>query len=633
LQWKVFVAKSDPAPGWQRAIVALASTVIGVVAVGTLYWVQEVFIPLVFAVLLAFLLNPVVRSLQRRGLNRVPSVIAVVVLAGALIGGIGWLVTQQISGLLQELPEYTSNIKHKIRTVRGLGHGGKIERMIEDLADEMNPAPGKAEAPDDLHDNDSIPPPRRLANVVVEPQSPLWLTWLSRFLTPALTSVGGVAMAIVLVIFMLLGREDLRARFLRLMGQGRLSSTTRAIDEASQRISRFLLMQLMVNSIYGVIIAAGLYWVGIDYPVLWGFLAGSLRYVPYVGAITATTFPLIFSLAMFDGWWRPVSVIGLFLPLELVTGNFIEPRLYRQSIGVSEVALLTAAAFWAWLWGPIGLILSAPLTVVLVVLGKHVPNLEFLDVLLGDQPALDPPVMLYQRLLARDQDEAAEMVLNRAKGESAESLYDELLVPLLSTTRRDSERNLLVEADEAFIHQATHEFLEDLGERQAAEPPAENAVAVADRTVQKSRLIAFPARDEADRLALEMLCQVLDPQKWDVEVVAVATLTSELMERVGRENQLLICIGSLPPGGLAHTRYVCKRLRSRFPQLRIVVGRWGLRSNREENEAQLRDAGADYVEMTLVDARNRLNSLQNLDPVPVADPMIRPAIEQHRVPA
>ncbi len=626
------MAKSDPAPGWQRAIIVLASTVIGVVAVGALYWVQEVFIPLVVAVLLAFLLNPVVRSLQRRGLNRVPSVIAVVVLAGVLMGCIGWLVTQQISGLVEGLPAYTSNIKHKIRTVRGLGHGGRLERMIEDLADELNPRPGMEEAPDDQRDGESIPVPRRLANVVVEPQSPLWLSWLSRFLTPALASVGGVALAIVLVIFMLLGREDLRSRFLRLMGQGRLSSTTKAIDEASQRISRFLLMQLMVNSTYGVIIATGLYWVGIDYPVLWGFLAGSLRYVPYVGAVTATSFPLIFSLAMFDGWWRPVSVIGLFLPLELVTGNFIEPRLYRQSIGVSEVALLTAAAFWAWLWGPIGLILSAPLTVVLVVLGKHVPNLEFLDVLLGDQPALDPHVMLYQRLLARDQDEATEMVLNQAKGESAENLYDELLVPLLSTTRRDYERNLLVAADETFIHQTTREFLEDLGERQGSALPTEGVLGATDHPIQKSRLIAFPARDEADRLALEMLCQVLDPQKWDVEVVAVATLTSELIEHVGRENQLLICIGSLPPGGLAHTRYVCKRLRRRFPQIRIVVGRWGLKSNREENETQLRDAGADYVEMTLVDARNRLNSLQHLDPVPVTDPTVRQVIE-HRVPA
>ena len=608
------MARPDPTLGWQRAIIALASTVIGAVAVGALYWVQDVFIPLIVAILLAFLLNPLVRGLQRRGLGRVPSVVAVVLIAGLLIGGTGWLLTQQVGGLVQKLPDYTSNIKAKIRTLRGLGQGAGLERMFEDLAKELNPDPGKDHSTEDERDAEFGPAPRRLANVVVQPQSPLWLSWFSRLLTPALASVGGVLMAVVLVIFMLLGRENLRTRFLRLMGQGRLSYTTKAIDEASQRISRFLLMQLMINSVYGTIIAAGLYWLRIDYPVLWGFLAGLLRYLPYVGAIAATILPLIFSLAMFDGWWRPIGIVGLFVPLELITGNFVEPRLYRHSMGVSEVALLTAAAFWAWLWGPIGLVLSAPLTVVLVVLGKYVPSLEFLDVLLGDQPALDPDVVLYQRLLAHDQDEAAELILNRAKEPSPERLYDELLIPLLNTTRRDYERNLLTRTDRAFIQEATHEFLEDLGgQRHTAMSKFES---LAERVAHKCRLIAVPARDDADELALGMLCQVLDPERWEVEVVAVATLTSELMEHVGREGPLLICIGSLPPGGLSHTRYVCKRLRSRFPQIRIVVGRWGLKNNQEENETRLRDAGADYVETTLVDTRNRLNSLQFLDPAP-----------------
>jgi predicted PurR-regulated permease PerM len=613
------VAKTAPTPGWQRAIIALASTVIGVIAVGVLFWVQEVFIPLVIAVLLAFLLNPLVRGLQRSGLGRVPSVIVIVVLAGALFGGVGWLVTQQVGGLVQQLPAYTSNIKQKIRTVRGIGKETGLERMIEDLADELNPPPAKAETSDDDGDLDVLSDMhRRHSTIVVQPQSPLWLSWLSRFLTPALTSVGLIALATALVIFMLLGREDLRSRFVRLLGQGRLSSTTKAMDEASQRISRFLLMQLIVNSAYGTVIAAGLYCANFDYPILWGFLAGALRYVPYVGAITATTLPLIFSLAMFDGWSRPLSVVAIFVPLEIITANFVEPRLYHHRMGVSEVALLLAAAFWAWLWGPIGLILSAPLTVVMVVLGKYVPNLEFLDVLLGDEPALDAHAMLYQRLLARDQDEAAELVLNRAKHESPENLYDELLIPLLSTTRRDHEHNLLTPADESYIHQATHEFLEDLGERQTSMSHVQDTPATAHSN--RFNLIAFPARDDADRLALEMLCQVLDCDRWSVQVLAAATLTSELIERVGREHELLICISSLPPGGLAHTRYVCKRLRSRFPRMRIVVGRWGLKSNLEENEFQLRDAGADYVETTLLDARNRLNSLQLLDPMAEAEP-------------
>jgi predicted PurR-regulated permease PerM len=611
------MAKVNPIPGWQYAIIALSSIVTCAIAIGALYWVQDVLIPLFVAVLLAFLLNPLVRGLQRRGLGRIPSVIGVVVLAGALMGGIGWIVTQQVGGLLQRLPTYTTNIKQKIRTVRGLGQG-RLGQMFEDLADELNLPPTATAKPDEEVEVQFDRTSHRVENVVVEPKSPIWLSWVSRLLTPVLTSVGGFAMAIVLLIFMLLGREDLRARFFRLMGQGRLSSTTKAIDDASQRISRYLLMQLLINSVYGTIVAAGLYWANFDYPILWGFLAGILRYVPYVGAVAATALPLFFSLAMFNDWWRPIGVVGLFVPLEIATANFVEPRLFRHSMGVSEVALLTAAAFWAWLWGPIGLILSAPLTVVLVVLGKHVPNLEFLDVLLGDQPALDTQAMLYQRLLARDQDEAAELILTRAKQDSPEALYDELLIPLLSTTRRDQEHNLVAPADEAFIHQATREFLEDLGERPAGD--STSGTAATHRAPSRSRLIAVPARDEADGLALEMLCQVLDRGKWDVKVVAATTLASELIEHVHHEHLLLVCIGSLPPGGLAHTRYVCKRLRARFPRIRIVVGRWGLKSSVESNMSQLLDAGANYVETTLVDARNRLNSLQHLDPVPVEEP-------------
>ena len=340
---------------------------------------------------------------------------------------------------------------------------------------------------------------------------------------------------------------------------------TKALDDAGQRISRFLLMQLIVNATVGLSVGVGLLAIGVQYAFLWGFLAAVFRYIPYIGVWIAALPPIILSLAMFEGWVQPLLVIGLFLAIELLASNVAEPRLYGRSIGVSEVALLVAAAFWAFLWGPIGLVLSSPLTVCLVVLGKYVPQLKFLDVLLGDEPPLDAHVTFYQRLLARDQDEATQLVLAQAKASSPEQVYDEFLVPALNYAKRDRERDDLTESDEQFVLQATREILEDLGERREAATQAKEAIHAEDRGNASApiplRVLACPARDQADRLALEMLRQLLDPAKWVVEVAAVETLTADLVAQVAEQAPALVCIGALPPGGLAHARYLCKKLR------------------------------------------------------------------------
>jgi hypothetical protein len=264
------------------------------------------------------------------------------------------------------------------------------------------------------------------------------------------------------------------------------------------------------------------------------------------------------------------------------------------------------------LWGPVGLILSAPLTVVLLVLGKHVPQVEFLDVMLGDEPVLEPNFIYYQRLLARDQDEAAELVMSAAKTSSAEEVYDALLVPSLNYAKRDRQRDELSESDQRVIFQTTQDVMEDLGERRSNDVSAGDAapaVAIAVPVTQPPiRILACPARDEADRLALLMLRQLLDPLKWEVEVTAVETLTSELVARVAQEGRVIVCVGSLPPGGLAHTRYLCKRLRARFPRIKIIVGRWGLRGNVESNQEQLQEAGADLMGTTILETRRQLES-------------------------
>jgi predicted PurR-regulated permease PerM len=603
--------KNSTAPRWQRSIIALTATVTGAVIVLTLYWAQVVFIPVGMALLLTFLLMPVVRALQNRGIGRTPSVIVVVLSTACLVAGSLWIVGTQLTSLLVDLPNYSSNITAKIKSVRALASGSKRwGRMIDEVGGELNPSTAPPSAENSKAGRQDKP--TEPATVVVQPQSAAWLESLPVYLRSGLESVASMALALVLVIFMLIKREDIRNRFLRLLGQARMSSATKAVDDAGQRISRYLLMQAIVNGSFGLALTLGLLAIGVEYAVLWGFLAAVLRYIPYIGAWVAASFPILLSLATIESWWAPLGVVGLVLILELTTANILEPLLFGHSMGISAVAQLVSAAFWAFLWGPIGLVLSAPLTVVLLVLGKNVPQLEFLDVLLGDEPALEPDVVYYQRLLARDQDEAAQLVLEAAKSSDAEAVYDRLLVSALTLAKRDHDRDDLTDADQEFVLQTTADLLEDLGARQSAEMPTADSLPDAQIAgVQEQRrikILACPARDEADRLSLVMLQQLLAPARWEVEVIAVETLTSELLARIAQEAFLIVCIGSLPPGGLAHARYLCKRLRAQFPRIKIIVGRWGLCGNVEANQQQLRDAGADLAATTLVETRNQLDS-------------------------
>jgi predicted PurR-regulated permease PerM len=608
------VAKTSAVPGWQLAVIILTGTVVGVVLVTCLYWARAVFIPVALAIFLTFLLAPLITILQRRGLRRLPSVLLVVMLAAAVLGGGVWLVTAQVTSLAGEVPKYTENIKGKVKSLRHLGRGSVtsgLEKMIQEISEAWNPSAASRERKSG--DRPAVPVSDKPAAVVLESESPSWLARLPALLSSLLETLGGLALALVLVVFMLLKREDLRNRLIRLVSHGQITVMTKALDDAGQRISRFLLMQLIVNSTVGLTVGLGLLAIGVQYALLWGFVAAVLRYIPYVGVWIAALPPLILSLAMFEGWVQPLLVFSLFLTIELLASNVAEPRLFGHSIGVSEVALLVAAAFWAFLWGPIGLILSSPLTVCMVVLGKYVPALKFLDVLLGDEPPLDAHVTFYQRLLARDQDEATQLILAQVKASSQEQVYDEFLVPALNYAKRDRERDDLTESDEQFVIEAIREILEDLGERREAATQAKGAIAPEEQANASApirlRILACPARDEADRLALEMLRQLLDPAKWAVEVAAVETLTADLVARVAEQAPALVCIGALPPGGLAHARYLCKKLRARFPEVKINAGRWGLTGGVEANREQLHDAGADLTATTMLETRSQLNSL------------------------
>jgi predicted PurR-regulated permease PerM len=579
------------ASDWQRALIALSATVVGCVIVAVLYFARSIFIPVALAIFLAFVLSPIVTRLQRRGLGRTTAVVATVTLVVCGSIAISTVIAQQVVQLAETLPDRRDAIKEKVTAARNwvVGEGdNRFGQLIDEVTAIVAPKPSKPQT-----------------SVVVEPASPLG-SQVESYLTPAAEILGQAAFTFILTVFMLLKREDLRNRMIRLTGDGKVTTTTKAVDDASQRISRYLLSQLMVNSAFGVIIAVGLFALGVPYSILWGFIATLMRYVPYVGTWVGLIPPVLFSFATAPewggGWGQPVAVFVLFMGLELFCNNLVEPMVYGQSMGLSEVAQLVSAAFWAFLWGPIGLILSGPLTVCLLVLGRHVRRFEFFVVLLGDEPALEPQVAYYQRLTARDQDEAAEVAVAHAKEHTPEETFDNVLVPALCLARRDHQDGDLDATDLRYVNNATREVAEEVAELR--EVPTGNAA-------ERVRVLLCPARDETEHVTAELLGLMLDPNRWEVKVAGDETLASELVELVAESKPAVVVIATMPPGGLSHARYLITRLRQRFPEVKVVVGRWGC----EESAAEIRAEAlknTDGIDQTLSGTRKRLNELHPL---------------------
>jgi len=574
-----------------------------VLVIASLYWADAVLIPIAVSILLTFLLTPVADSLERLGLGRALSVILIVILAFSFLAAVGWIVTLQLTSVANELPTYRKNIEQKIADIRGAGKGGALEK-VQKTAEQVKKELEKKDEPAKVQ-----PKPREVV-VQGEQSSTFWPLPID--IAPMLERLASGGLAIVLVIFMLIQREDLRNRLIRLVGYGRLTTTTRALEEANQRISRYLLMQSTINVSFGVTVAIALWLIGLPYALLWGFLAAMLRFIPYVGPWAAAIMPSALSMIVFEGWMWTVLVVAVFLLLELINNMILEPLLYGESAGVSEVGLLVAIAFWTWLWGPVGLILATPLTVCVVVLSKYVPELDFISVLMGDEPVMKSSVSYYQRLLAGDQDEAEEIVEEYLKTHPMEQVYDDVLVPALNDVKRDFEFGKLEEGNQQFVFGATRNILEDLNS--LTPKTSANATDCAGATTvdanhsaasPKVRIVGCPVRDEADELALLMCRQLLAPARYEMEVLADEALTSEVVDQVAEKRPELICIVSLSPGGgLAQTRYLCKRLRVRFPDTKILVGRLG--THTVNHRDVLLAAGADKVATTMIELRDQV---------------------------
>jgi predicted PurR-regulated permease PerM len=518
-----------------------------------------------------------------------------------VLTSIGWVATAQVKSLAAELPKYRYNIREKVRDLRGLGKDSALENIqktVEEVQDEMEREERSSKA-------------KKQPTVVVQAEPP----WRSLYLDPLVKPIASAGLVFGLLIFMLAQREELRNRLIRFVGYGHLTITTKALEEAGQRISRYLLMQITINGCFGLIIGVALFLIGLPYAFLWGFLSVPLLFIPLIGFWAAAAMPTILSLGFFTDWWWPLVVIGLFLGLKTIINMLLEPLLYGKSVGVSPVPLLMMIAFWTWLWGPVGLILATPLTVCLVVFGKYVPRLEFVGVLLSDEPVIEPKITYYQRLLAMDQDEAVDIVEDYLKKNPREQVYDAVLMPALSYAKRDRRRNLITEGEEQFIFNSSREILEYLANfdlRDAAiskngpqSPPAENYF-------QKIRILGCPAHDEADEIGLLMLRQMLDSTRYEVEVLSARALASEMTAVAAERQAPLVCISVLPPGGRAQARYLCKRLRTLFPSIKIVVGQWGFPEEADETPNSLLSAGADQVGTTLFQTRDQIMNLRPL---------------------
>jgi predicted PurR-regulated permease PerM len=621
------MANPPPPTSWRQAVTrnpAATSTSPTAMMAGmalvvvALYLGSEILIPLALAILLSFMLAPIVIRLRRWHLGRIPSVLVVVLLVFIALLGLGSIVATQVVDLAENLPRYEWNLRAKIRDLRiAVPSGGIVERtsdMLRDLGQELEEAttPEKSEAasgrePQSGREAESgrEAPPEPVLVQVREP-APSPLQTLEEVAGPLLAPVATAGLVVVFVIFMLLQREDLRDRVLRLVGASDVARTTEAMDDAAKRISRYLLMQLVINVLYGIPVGVGLYFIGVPNPILWGLLATILRFIPYVGPVIAALGPIALSFAVAPGWTLPLLTIALFVVLELFSNNVLEPWLYGSSTGLSPVAILIAAVFWTTLWGPVGLLLSTPLTVCLVVLGRHVPQLGFFDVLLGDEPALAPEVRFYQRLLARDPEEAEELAEEYLEEESLDKLYDAVVMPALGFAEQDRLRGNLDRATVQEIAEDTIGLVDDLAEY-AGETDESAEVDTAAAPSRDATVLCIGARNGLDEAAAAMLAQLLTSRGVGAKILPREIVSGKNMTRLHGEDMTMICLSYVNPGASQHAHRIVRRLRQHLGgEVRIMVGLWTANHSSEDRQELLEATGADLVATSLWQALRQI---------------------------
>jgi predicted PurR-regulated permease PerM len=546
-----------------------------------LYFARELLIPLTFALTLSFLLTPAVSRLEARRVPRVLAVALIGIFAFLSISSIGYVVARQLLNVARTLPAYRLNIQQKMATVHSPAEQSleKAFTAVEDISGDIapsSPAPLQ-QTPTQVQPVRVIDPDRTQLQTTTE--------LLMRFLRP----IGTVGVVIVFTIYLLMKREDLRHRILLLAGMGRINLMTQALEEAATRISQYLIFQLAVNATYGLLFGSGLYLIGVPDATLWGVLAGILRIVPYVGTATSLALPLIVSVAISTTWWPPVLILCLFLALELTATNFVEPWLFSSRTGISSLALLAMAIFWALLWGWPGLILSTPLTVCIVVLGRHVPQMSFLHTLLGTDAELSAEAHFYERLLAMDQREARAIAYRFLDGKPLVELYDSVLIPALALVEQERHQGNLDDKRSDFFFLTIGEIVAELTDYHQKLPP--NAPPVATprlpRTVEKEfAVICISVSDQADELTTLMLVQLMERASHQTLLLSAASVSNEILDSLATEADTVVFISALPPFAFSQARAICQRVRSHLPNNRILVGLWNSANDPDQTAEQ-----------------------------------------------
>ncbi len=615
-----------PAPDPSKAMTLF------VMIVATLYFGKEVLVPVTLALLLAFVLAPLVDLLGRLHLGKVLSVLLGVILALGIIVVIGGVIGTQLDDLATQLPKYAATVDAKVASVRDytVGH---LERLANSVGPHRSkpvasgpepPVPEAAARP-----AAAVPPPAAAAASPVS--SPLKIA--ETYLAPVLSPLATLGIVFVVAVFALLQREDLRDRLIRLVGSDDLHRTTVAIDDGGRRLSRYFVTQLSINALFGVVIGSGLFFIGVPNPVLWGVLSALLRFVPYVGSFISALLPMALAAAVEPGWSMVLWTAGLYVVVETVTGQVIEPLVYGHATGLSPFSVVVAAIFWSWVWGPIGLILSTPLTLCLVVMGRHVQRLQFLDVMLGDRPALTPVESFYQRILAGDADEAQDHAELLLKERSLSTYYDDVALKGLQLAANDVQRGVLdhekldrikstvkvlvkglegfddkqptlSESDKGTVAPLDHEKRlsvnaepKDLDLPEEDLPPAWRG---------PGAVLCIAGRGPLDEAASSMLVQLLGKHGIGGRLVGYGDVSREKIDALEVQGVAMACVSYLDiSGSPAHLRYLIRRLRQRLPRgAPILVGLWPSQDATLKDKAVQHAIGADYFTSSLADAVN-----------------------------
>lgn len=593
--------------------------------IAALYFGRDIFIPLAMALILSFLLTPLAERVENRlHLRRTPSVILVAIVAFGIMAIIGWVVAAQLLTVVDALPNYRDNIQAKIDSIHAPATGplAQAVRSVQEIDNALSGGGPQPAPPPELQ----LPPLRQMSRaelereivklqtesqvkksnsptpvVVVSPRASQ-TAYLGSILLPVVKPLGILAAMLVFTIYMLLRREDLRNRVLLLAGVSHINVMSQALSDAAERISRYLRMNVMVNAGYGAVVGIGLYLLHVPNATLWGVLIGLLRLVPYFGIWAAGSATFVFALAVFPGWWHPLFVAILLVVTEILISNFFEPWFYGSHTGVSSLALLVSAIVWTILWGWAGLILSTPLTVCLIVIGQHIPQLRFLHILLGDSAELEPEAAFYERLLAMDQAEARTIAYQYLEGRSLMELYDSVLLPALVLAEQDRHKGDLDEVRTTYAHQSIAELVAELTDYKDAWPPSLQTAIQRASAARCGPVVCIAASDQADELAAAMMAQLLERASRNTLLLPSSALSPEILERLALDQDTVLCLSALPPFAFAHARALCLQLRQQMPHHRITVALWNEQEDSAEAQARFGRAAPSAVVFTLREA-------------------------------